>query len=250
MRVELTASSKLVSLRSVTIGVEPAYISSVGHGPSVSAREGQSAVGLVSLSAVGLYPMLLLFVHGLLMYNESSCLASANNRGVKMSRRVVVPLDGSKRAEAILPHLWLLYTSSDVEVMLLTVVGDSNGASDDEIVQIRSSSVSGEPEKATQAEVSQEAAIEEAELYLEGVRKQLEGNGVSAQALVRVGMPAEEIVACAQQSGAEVIAMCTHGRTGVPRMLFGSVAGDVLSRTCLPVLVVKSPADNSASLCS
>jgi nucleotide-binding universal stress UspA family protein len=55
------------------------------------------------------------------------------------------------------------------------------------------------------------------------------------------GNPAEEIIRAIQKSGAELIVMATHGRTGLHRLLMGSVAEQVMRKSPCPVLVVKSP---------
>ena len=55
------------------------------------------------------------------------------------------------------------------------------------------------------------------------------------------GDPGEEIVRAAQETGAELIVMGTHGRTGLPRLLMGSVAEQVMRRAACPVLTVKAP---------
>jgi nucleotide-binding universal stress UspA family protein len=56
-----------------------------------------------------------------------------------------------------------------------------------------------------------------------------------------LGRSADEILAAAQESGADIIAMATHGRTGVGRLLFGSVAEAVLRRASVPVFMIREP---------
>jgi nucleotide-binding universal stress UspA family protein len=55
------------------------------------------------------------------------------------------------------------------------------------------------------------------------------------------GDPAEEIIRAAQDTGAELIVMATHGRTGLQRLLMGSVAEQVMRKAVCPVLTVKAP---------
>ena len=74
--------------------------------------------------------------------------------------------------------------------------------------------------------------------YLERLQKRLERRGRTAQTVVRSGRPAEEIVACARAERVDLIAMSTHGRSGLQRALLGSVAQAVLRSTRLPVLLV------------
>lgn len=59
--------------------------------------------------------------------------------------------------------------------------------------------------------------------------------------LVFVGNPAAEILRVAQRLGADLIVMGTHGRTGMPRLLMGSVAEQVMHKAACPVVAVKSP---------
>ncbi|MFO0870945.1 MAG: universal stress protein [Pirellulales bacterium] len=62
-----------------------------------------------------------------------------------------------------------------------------------------------------------------------------------------VGSPAEEIVGCAAAEGADMIVMGTHGRTGLLRLLLGSVAESILRQAPCPVLTVKSAAQPNAA---
>lgn len=64
---------------------------------------------------------------------------------------------------------------------------------------------------------------------------------VDARAKVRIGHPVEEIVAVARESGAELIVIATHGRSGLRHVLLGSVAERVVRHAPCPVLVVRKP---------
>jgi nucleotide-binding universal stress UspA family protein len=57
---------------------------------------------------------------------------------------------------------------------------------------------------------------------------------------VRRGVPGEEIVAAARECEADLIAMSTHGRGGLGRLVFGSVAQDVLRRAEIPVFLMRT----------
>jgi nucleotide-binding universal stress UspA family protein len=63
--------------------------------------------------------------------------------------------------------------------------------------------------------------------------------GMRVQTAVRVGDPATEIVEAARETGADLIAMTTHGRSGLGRLLFGSVAEAVLRRAHVPVFLLR-----------
>ncbi|MEM7247121.1 MAG: universal stress protein [Acidobacteriota bacterium] len=76
-----------------------------------------------------------------------------------------------------------------------------------------------------------------AEATLDRAAREAEDAGVECSVALRHGHPAEEILAEARSWGADVIVMSTHGRTGMPRLLMGSIANQVLHRSTLPVLL-------------
>ncbi|MDE7012848.1 MAG: universal stress protein, partial [Mailhella sp.] len=63
--------------------------------------------------------------------------------------------------------------------------------------------------------------------------------GVNVTFDVVIGYAAEEILACAERENADLIVMGTHGRTGIDRMLFGSVAEKVVKNSSIPVLTIR-----------
>ncbi len=71
--------------------------------------------------------------------------------------------------------------------------------------------------------------------------------GIQVEHVVKEGAPAEEIICLAQESHSDVIVMGTHGRTGLGRVLMGSVAEEVLRKAPCPVLTVKAPLPEAAS---
>jgi nucleotide-binding universal stress UspA family protein len=73
-------------------------------------------------------------------------------------------------------------------------------------------------------------------------RERLEGK-VSYDTFVRVGDPADEIAKVADEIGADLLVIATHGRSGVPRLLLGSVAERVLRESKRPLLIVKPQLD-------
>ena len=76
--------------------------------------------------------------------------------------------------------------------------------------------------------------------YLAGVQKRFEEQGIEAQPEVLVGKPAEQIVDYVSKNPFNLIAMTTHGRSGLTRWAFGSVADKVLHATSSPILLVRS----------
>jgi nucleotide-binding universal stress UspA family protein len=78
-----------------------------------------------------------------------------------------------------------------------------------------------------------------AEEYLPPIAAELRGRGIDADWEVRHGSPATTILAVAKSWGADLIAMSTHGRSGLGRLLFGSVAEHVLRHADVPVFLMR-----------
>ena len=140
--------------------------------------------------------------------------------------KVLVPLDGSRFGEQAIGAVARFTGADRREVVLLQVVAPVNPAP-----LLRDDSV---------ARRSVETRYSKANAYLDGVGKRLGLRGVPARTLVRSGDPAEEILGCAKADGASLIAMSTHGRSGLRRTLFGSVAEAVIRSSPLPVLIVRA----------
>jgi nucleotide-binding universal stress UspA family protein len=85
-----------------------------------------------------------------------------------------------------------------------------------------------------------EARRRDAEEYLAPIAAALRARGVEAAWEVRRGRPDDEILAAADETGADMVAMATHGRTGFGRLLFGSVAEAVLRRSKVPVFLLRA----------
>jgi universal stress protein A len=79
--------------------------------------------------------------------------------------------------------------------------------------------------------------VAEAEGYLAEKERRLADRGIRVSSVVRYGPPAEEILDHARTSGIDLIAMSTHGRSGLERVLLGSVAERVLRESPVPVLL-------------
>lgn len=151
-----------------------------------------------------------------------------------MYNKILVPLDGSKLAECVLPHLENVAKSSPgAEIMLVSVTERVPGFRpvDD---YSRALGVRLAPEAAGKMEA-------EARRYLDRIAKGLQAKGVKALAEVLLGDPAEEIALLATNEGFDLIIMASHGRSGPSRWAHGSVAEKVFRSNCAPVLMVKAP---------
>jgi nucleotide-binding universal stress UspA family protein len=79
-----------------------------------------------------------------------------------------------------------------------------------------------------------------AELYLDRVAADLKGQGLNVSTSVRRGGVADTIVDYSEANHIDLIAMCTHGRTGLGRWILGSVTERVLRAGCAPLLLVRA----------
>ncbi len=84
--------------------------------------------------------------------------------------------------------------------------------------------------------------VDEAQRALDRLVKRADRDGVHPRALVKLGAPWQEIVSAAEEEGADLIVMGTHGRRGLAHALLGSVAEKVVQTSPVPVLTVRQPA--------
>lgn len=145
-----------------------------------------------------------------------------------MYERILIPLDGSKTAESILPFAGQIVGPLDSEIVLLAVVDASPQTG------VELAGVVDEKELLRREQ--------EADRYLQEIAERLAAKGVKARHVVHVGPAAQTIVKTAAEVGADLIAMTTHGRTGFGRLLFGSVAEAVLRSSEVPVLLMRTTA--------
>ncbi len=137
-----------------------------------------------------------------------------------MFRHLLVPLDGSRLAETVLPAAAELAVRMGAELTLLHVV---------------------EPEAPARVHGERHLKVrEEAAAYLDDIRRWLADEGIVADARVEVsrGDVAERIGREAAGIGADLVALCTHGGRGVRGLLFGRVAQQVLARGRVPVFLM------------
>jgi len=144
-----------------------------------------------------------------------------------MYQRILVPLDGSTLSEAVLPHAEKLARALDVEIVLLHV-----DASPAPVFDPHESPLAPQPE-----EVKIMRADETH--YLKVMCSKLEGEGLRVTYLLRDGLVAEGILEAAEVMQAGLIAMATHGRTGMLKLLLGSVAEQVVHQSRIPVLLIR-----------
>ncbi len=154
-----------------------------------------------------------------------------------MFSKIIVPLDGSELSEQIVPYAATLARALLMPLELLHVV-------DPKTIQVREAEADGH-------EVFLEQAIEHQEswasTYLAALAKPIQAANQSIQTTVIVGDPAATIVQEAQPGGGRLVAMATHGRTGLARWAMGSVADTVLHQGTMPLLLFRPDPRRSRS---
>jgi nucleotide-binding universal stress UspA family protein len=143
-----------------------------------------------------------------------------------MYKKILVPLDGSELAKKALDEAVKLANCFGAEMILFQVVPFMP--------------IYGSPELVTPLIVD-EKQKEAAEKYLADLVEELKGKGLKVTATVKTGQQvAVEIIDFAKESGADLIVMCTHGRSGITRWMLGSVALKLLTRGEKPILLIRS----------
>ncbi len=162
-----------------------------------------------------------------------------SSRRQNMSQKILIPLDGSVLGEAALHHVEemtsLLGLESKIEVTLFQVItlltyAVTTGADAVEI-----------PYTVDELDQMKDQAMD----YLRNAAECLEGKGVPVKCEVVFGTsPCDEIIKAETKFEADLVAMSTHGRHGITRLAFGSVADKVLRKSTVPVLTVRMQHDS------
>lgn len=160
-----------------------------------------------------------------------------------MYQAILVPLDGSERAEAVLEHVVALAGKFEAEVTLLQAItpldwlrrdllrGDLSALHYDLVTDVASRQV--------------EAQRSAAEHYLKQQVQALRSQGISVDFTIVEGEPATMILDHAREHDVDLIAIATHGRGGLGRLVYGSVAEDVLRSAPCPIFLVRSVEDDA-----
>jgi nucleotide-binding universal stress UspA family protein len=141
---------------------------------------------------------------------------------------ILVPLDGSKRAEAILPHVEEIALSCEAKVILVRVVEPVPYVMGPE----------GIPVMVHQDDLEQRS--NQARAYLDARAGEFREKGINVKADVLHGPVVEAIIDVAEREKVDLIAIASHGRSGLSQVFYGSVAAGVLNRVNRPLLVIRS----------
>jgi len=151
-------------------------------------------------------------------------------------RNLLVPLDGSRLAESVIPHVKTMvkqFGPEKVNVILLRVYEEPSINAD-------------YPEASMQLPWKnhvnhiKEYFKKQAEKYLLGVQEKLIGAGLQASVEVLMGNPADAIISYAEKHPHLLIVMASHGYSGISRWAYGSVADKILHSAANPVFLVRA----------
>ena len=154
-----------------------------------------------------------------------------------MYQTILVPLDKSKRAEAILDHVEDIAIGDRVKIFFLNVEEEPIMLERDEVIDIK---------KYHKAFVKQIAFSQE---YLDDLQDRFNEKGIDADTKLAYGSVVKAILNTAAETGADLIAMATHGLSGLARVSYGSVAAGVLQAADIPILLIRSGSDKKEETC-
>jgi len=148
-----------------------------------------------------------------------------------MYQTILVPLDGSKLAECVLPHVDTLVKGAQTKrVIFARVVDPFRPPPSDYIL-----------DDAQLKKIDSENKAE-SEKYLKGILGQAKyGGGVRVESVVLYGNVADSLAEYANKNEADIIVIATHGRSGISKWVWGGVADRILRSSCVPVLMVRAP---------
>ena len=141
-----------------------------------------------------------------------------------MYKKVLVPLDGSELSETILPQVVAVAKPAGAKIILFRVR---------EPIERGVRETMGEDLAQKLDAVNQE----EMQNYLNKIASDLVKQGLKTEIATAEGRPAEAIIEYTERHAIDLIVMATHGRSGITRWAFGSVAGKVLQVSTVPVLI-------------
>ena len=151
--------------------------------------------------------------------------------GQTVYQKVVVPLDGSELAECVLPHVETIAKGCSPQSIIFVRV----------VEPVRLPNVAEYSFSARDIDRIESAERVDAENYLKKVASRYADKGWNVQTQLIKGMAADAIAEYAEKNGADLIVIATHGRSGMSRWVWGSVADRVLHASCVPVLMVRAP---------
>ena len=148
-----------------------------------------------------------------------------------MYHHIMVPLDGSKLAECVLPHVEAIAKGCDAPLVTLIRVVEPlrlHGGVESRLSREERKSI-------------EDDSMKVAKDYLGQLVKQFKSDGINAQLEVPYGDVVDSLVDFANKRAVDLLVIATHGRSGVSRWAWGSVADRILRSACVPVFMVRAP---------
>lgn len=222
----------------------------IGTRAQISIRMGQPAEQIIKAADEEKSPLIVMATHGrsglsrLFSGSVAERVVSESGAPVFLIRHetkgrqdglihtIAVPLDGSVYAEAALPYAKELARDFDAELLLVRVA---------ETAQVYSM-MSPEPVGGASAEAINEVTeqlVSETRDYLEATATAVRAEGFNVKTEALEGFPADQLMALEREMAVNVIVMATHGRSGLGRIVFGSVADRILKNGTTPILMIK-----------
>lgn len=156
-----------------------------------------------------------------------------------MYKKIMVPLDGSELAECVFPHLETIVKGCDspkvIVVQAVEPFSIPYGIELWQFTSIKQVEEFGTHQKA------------EAEKYLKEVVARLKKTGINAKAAVIYGKAGEALSDYATKNKVDLVIIATHGRSGISRWVWGSVADRLVRSVPAPVLMVRAPGHKLSS---
>lgn len=154
-----------------------------------------------------------------------------------MYRKILVPLDGSKLAESAIPHVITIAKGCEVGEVVLFRVCEPPVILADYPSNLR-------PEWEDHVKQETLHSQQQCQLYLSDAEKKLKEAGLNVRTESGLGNVAEMIVDYAAKNQVDLIIMASHGRSGVLRWAYGSIADKILRSSPVPVMIVKVTTGN------
>ncbi|XUX01012.1 MAG: universal stress protein [Dehalogenimonas sp.] len=141
-----------------------------------------------------------------------------------MYKRVMVPLDGSELSESIIPQVVSVVKPSNATVVLF----QAHEAIEPSVREVMGEDIASKLDTVTR---------EDTQSYLDKIAGDLANQGINSEIVLGKGKPAEAIIQYATTHAIDLIIMATHGRSGISRWAFGSVAEKVFRQSPVPILL-------------
>jgi nucleotide-binding universal stress UspA family protein len=149
-----------------------------------------------------------------------------------MYKKILVPLDGSELAECVLSHVETIAGGCGTEkVVFLRVIEPF----------VMTSGYFGADFSGQEIGRINEENQAAAKKYIDDLVERTDYGNVKVEGVTVAGRAAESIADYAKDNGMDLITIATHGRSGVSRWVWGSVADRVMRSSCVPVLMIRPP---------